>query len=644
LLWLEERGKAADWWDDQKKQNEKALDKFVDKHPNWFGVVVAGLTQISMDLGAGMVDVIRVGEGVKEGTWTGYAKDALRLVQLAPAVGYVAGKVLPKGIQLSRLGIARLIEWRNPVVDISPSAHICTWVAATKALRQTGVKHSALVEDLANAAGIDLTRLKAATEGTYISEIKPILEKLGAEVKMVPKSSTSRTLADIERIVREDPRNVALFDIKWKPGMKEWKPGMKEWAYHTVVGFQDALGRFRILDRSIGESVGSLEELAQRAPWYGKIGSAQPSREVALMNGVSVIDKAADFLKEVRPGPLSILALEVRSVMLVKEQVATEEIRRIKSEMVKESLSIKATKDASKEGLTVDTKVSNVLYSSDYWKLPPEQRQLVTNTTNQLFAQTTGVNRTLDWYKDRDLCRQWLRIRDNVMRVGITQYDFSEEGKAVATRSGHDSPLINEQALRSLLTNEEAQRSLGLPAPYKKELGLLPLLKGTGLAIGTLHGLERIGAAGEGIAAASAVGPALHPLVEVLKGLIEIGEAQEAGITDSQRHSFRVGFAHTLIDENWTPTLGSIAPTSTEHYYQQKGKEAANLLRKYASPEALASFLKYETSKGGSQAERLLTLMGDTESQQQKPGQQQDQQPQKGQQQQQQGQYTGQGM
>jgi hypothetical protein len=335
-----------------------------------------------------------------------------------------------------------------------------------------------------------------------------------------------------------------------------------------------------------------------------------------------------------------------------------------------------------------------ILESNQYWKLSPERRKLVNKITDELFIRATGVNRKLDWNNDRDLCRQWLGIRDHVMNRGLlfhdpARYDLHDEGKGATIKSGQDSSLqaneakqdspllVNEEKLRSLLTNEEKLRSLGLPAPYK-EGGLPPVLTALGVAIDALHGVEMVGVtdalkepAGEAIAAGAEVTRnmelaaeagelielagagvlAVAPLVAVLEGLLEIGEAHEAGKTDDQRHCFRTGFAHTLLEgENWKPNLEGIL-TPMEGYYQQKGKEAALLLRRYTSPEALDSFKKYLESNPVthqrdtySPVVRLLQLMGDTGGQQQKPGQQQDQPQQKGQPQQQRGQYTGQGM
>jgi hypothetical protein len=58
----------ADWWDGQRRTSMKALDEFVDAYPNWFGVAIAGTVATSIDLGSGLVDVLRLVEGAAEGS------------------------------------------------------------------------------------------------------------------------------------------------------------------------------------------------------------------------------------------------------------------------------------------------------------------------------------------------------------------------------------------------------------------------------------------------------------------------------------------------------------------------------------------------------------------------------------------------
>ncbi len=56
-------------------------------NPQWWAVAVAGTVQTSMDLGAGLVDVLRFGEGGAEGGVKGVGKDVLRLLILVGPLG-----------------------------------------------------------------------------------------------------------------------------------------------------------------------------------------------------------------------------------------------------------------------------------------------------------------------------------------------------------------------------------------------------------------------------------------------------------------------------------------------------------------------------------------------------------------------------
>src|SRR5258708_12147352 len=66
----------ADWWDKQHAISKRALDDFVVEYPGLFGVVVATAVATAMEVGKGTVDVLRLGEGVAEGTAGGVAQAA----------------------------------------------------------------------------------------------------------------------------------------------------------------------------------------------------------------------------------------------------------------------------------------------------------------------------------------------------------------------------------------------------------------------------------------------------------------------------------------------------------------------------------------------------------------------------------------
>src|SRR5688572_23127718 len=116
----------ADWWDKQHKESNQILEEFVQEHPNWWGIGIATLTGTAMDLGAGTVDTLRLGKGVAEGGFKGYALDAIRFVSiLGPA-----GKLV-KVVRLS--GYAKISK-----LLVDPGGDICTWMASASALRRVG--------------------------------------------------------------------------------------------------------------------------------------------------------------------------------------------------------------------------------------------------------------------------------------------------------------------------------------------------------------------------------------------------------------------------------------------------------------------------------------------------------------------------
>jgi LysM repeat protein len=263
----------ADWWSEQHRTSRGALDAFVDEHPNWFGVVVAGTTSTAMDLGAGYVDVLRLGEGIAEGGLKGAVQDGLRLLQLTPAIG-----------RLSRFRLARVM--------VDPGGGICTWVSAAKALRQVGVKAFATVDDLARAAGFQSS---ARLESAYVHELTPLLQKLGGHVTPV-----AANLEAIHAAARAE--SVVLFSVRWSHEGRELG--------HTLYAFRDATGRLRYADRT-GAVVGGLAELEKH---YVGIGGASVYGSAALVQGARVLISQA----------VAVLAMEVRAQLVAHPETVAQ--------------------------------------------------------------------------------------------------------------------------------------------------------------------------------------------------------------------------------------------------------------------------------------------------------------------------------
>jgi LysM domain len=225
----------ADWWDQQHRESKEALDAYVENNPGHFSVIVATSTYTAMELGAGMVDILRFGQGVAEGGWKGYGKDAIRLVGLMGPLGRGA-----KIAQTSaNAGLARLV--------VDPGGPMCAWVSATQALRQTGTKAFAAVDDLAKALGTSVGNFGGASLDTLVTAMQQIGARMGA-IKSVS------SLDDIAKMTQNNGA-VTIFTVFGK----RMEGGVLKSVGHAVYAYRDALGRLKILDR--GGNAGNLPEV-----------------------------------------------------------------------------------------------------------------------------------------------------------------------------------------------------------------------------------------------------------------------------------------------------------------------------------------------------------------------------------------------
>ena len=236
----------AVWWDQQHRLSKAELDRFVDNNPNLFGVIVATAVATAMEVGAGTVDTLRFGEGAAEGGAAGLGKDALRLIGLLGPLGKGAKMVQTA----SQAKLARLIVDRG--------GPICGWVSGTQALRQTGTKAFAAVDDLAQAHGKTVSELG----GSQLSNRVEIFRQLGARIS--PLKSV-KTFDDIANLTGNDG-SVTMFNIF---GKRLNNQGVLKDVGHAVYAYRDNLGRLRILDRggragTVGEAFESLNQLATK--------------------------------------------------------------------------------------------------------------------------------------------------------------------------------------------------------------------------------------------------------------------------------------------------------------------------------------------------------------------------------------------
>ena len=171
----------ADWYDTvARNYTDEVLTGFVDKHPNLFGVAVAGYAGYSFEFGSVFfVDLARLGTGVAEGSAKGVFSDILRALSVVP-IGKVAsvGKpIIGKVVQ----GLANSFYWRTL------RGKLCVPIAIGQALQLTGQRLVVRLTDVTKAMGRELASFDSAIgKGASITEARKALNALKAQFDELP--------------------------------------------------------------------------------------------------------------------------------------------------------------------------------------------------------------------------------------------------------------------------------------------------------------------------------------------------------------------------------------------------------------------------------------------------------------------------
>jgi hypothetical protein len=287
----------ADWWDQQHAQSQKLLEQWVDENPQWWAVGLATATATAMDLGQGMVDALRLGEGVAKGTPGGVGTDVLRAL-------VIVGPLARGGATLARLAHTRLIRVAVTTKGVTGP---CTFTAVNNAATIAGGKARnffVLARDAAAALGKPL-RNAGRIDGKYkiaawIDDLVGFLTRQGVRLKNLGR------LKSIDEVkaaaARED--GVVVFAI-------EWLDQAGKLHRHSMIAVR-TVGGVKFADYG-GGFINSLSELASRGGiWVAKngyqIASPAGKGSAVLFEGMEVIGALERHALEVMGGAALVLS------------------------------------------------------------------------------------------------------------------------------------------------------------------------------------------------------------------------------------------------------------------------------------------------------------------------------------------------
>jgi hypothetical protein len=264
----------------------------VQDNPQWWRVGIAGTVQTMTDLGAGLVDVLRFGEGAAEGGWKGYGKDALRLLMLLGPAGRIAGAANRFLTPLIKAGNLRL------AVQVEGVTGPCTFQAVNNALSiAKGKNLFVTVQDMAGALGKTLSQLKRVASNpieydlaAWADELVPVIRQAGIRVKEV---GGLRSVDEVVKVAKTEAGPV-VFAIRTTVRMKA-SGGVTaiEEFLHSVIAMRSPTGAVRFADYG-GKYYGSLPELI--AKWgtpVSEIKLFQSGSSATVIEGIRLTGELA---------------------------------------------------------------------------------------------------------------------------------------------------------------------------------------------------------------------------------------------------------------------------------------------------------------------------------------------------------------
>ena len=258
---------VADWFEKNRSETDEILDQWVeDSNYSTGSMVAASTTKAFTTFGAGFVDLLRLGDGVKEGTLKGVGTDALRFVAVFPVGKAVNMIKSAKGVSVAKL----IADTGGPN---------CFWIASAKALRHVGQKSKGRlligVDDLAVALKMPQNALWVIPN---LTTGMSYLRRLGAKTGAIKKVTSAK---DIAKILPKDGSVVMVAVRVMRNG--------KVVAGHAIYAFRNTLGQVRFMDRTVGRALqsgtqGIYKSIEELAPVYGA--SAIVPYEAAVLYNV----------------------------------------------------------------------------------------------------------------------------------------------------------------------------------------------------------------------------------------------------------------------------------------------------------------------------------------------------------------------
>lgn len=295
----------ADEFDKMHAEAQKVVDDRLLKEPgrwmgetfgpdSWltYGVAIFPAIQwaivtFTMGAGKGLVDTLRMGEGWREGTASGWFHDGLRLLNVLPVVG-MAGK----GIG----GLSRMIATSAAGGEYAMS---CGATSTLVASRLSGARALISLEKYGAMFGKTVNGTPASVKspdfpGIYFEDMQPVLRQVGARAQTV--DVTNASLQQIEQAASQS-NGPMVFGVQWWSGSGGVSPARAaqygvNYADHWLVAFRNTSGRVMVADQFGIRPIAQAGTIGGTSSQFSITAKALAFENISFARGVETATKA----------------------------------------------------------------------------------------------------------------------------------------------------------------------------------------------------------------------------------------------------------------------------------------------------------------------------------------------------------------
>lgn len=239
--------------------------------------------------GKALVDVLRLGDGVKSGTLSGAGQDALRVLNLIPVVS-AGGKALGMAGTAGRTAsVARAMG-----VVGQQGARSCGPTAIGAAARLSGRNVTLTLNEVGIATGKGIHPNAPNFPGMYLSEVRDVAQRVTGATRQFNVEGSG--IQAIEQTAAQGNGPV-IFGAHWwskANGLTQVphnvRLGHAQEAAHWLVAFRDASGKVLVADQFGVRPIADVGKIAGTVTEYSLAAEALLVSDGVLMRGVGVAE------------------------------------------------------------------------------------------------------------------------------------------------------------------------------------------------------------------------------------------------------------------------------------------------------------------------------------------------------------------